>query len=269
MIAGLLIAMQVTATPVVAGTAETVRRLPAAEARQGVAAGPRDLYAIANFRIARYDKKTGQERATWEGDPVRFPHINSCAVIGRDLVCAASNYPAVPQAGSVEIFDPKTLAHQRSVSLGQQIGSLTWVDRHHGAWWAMFANYDLKGAEPGRDHRHTLLVRFDDAWRRTESWALPASILERIAPMSISGGGWGPDGRLYLTGHDRPELYAVTLPKGGATLDHVATYTIEAQGQAIDWDESAPGMLYGIMRKGGTMIEMRLPEAQLAGGLGH
>jgi hypothetical protein len=258
----LLLAAATAAAPAMGGKAETLRRLPAAEAKQGVAAGPRDLYAIANYRIARYDKKTGVRRAAWAGDPVRYPHINSCGLIARDLVCAASNFPAVPQASSVEFFDPVTLAPRRSVSLGQGIGSLTWVDWHDGAWWAMFANYDGKGGEPPRDHRHTLLVRFDSEWRRTESWALPASILDRIAPMSISGGGWGPDGRIYLTGHDLPEMYAVTLPKGGATLDHVGTYAIEAEGQAIDWDESAPGMFYGISRKGGEMIEMRGPFAR-------
>ncbi|SFR89390.1 hypothetical protein [Sphingomonas jatrophae] len=262
MMLALVIALQAAAAPAFDGVAQTLRRLPAAEARQGVAAGRRDLYAIANYRIARYDKRTGAKLASWEGDPKRFPHINSCAVIKQDLVCAASNYPAVPQASSIEYFDPRTLAHRRSVSLGQEIGSLTWVDRHDGAWWAMFANYDAKGGEPMRDHRYTLLVRFDDAWRRTESWALPGSILERIAPMSISGGGWGPDGRLYLTGHDKPELYAVTLPKGGATLDHVATYAVAAEGQAIDWDERAPGTLYGIARRGGEMIEMRVPVAR-------
>lgn len=251
----------VAATATLGGSAETVRRLPAVEARQGVAAGPRDLYAIANFRIARYDKTTGERRAVWEGEKARFPHLNSCAIIARDLVCALSNYPAVPQWSSVEFFDPVTLAHRRTVALGQGIGSLTWVDRHDGAWWAMFANYDVKGAEPGRDHRHTLLVRFDDAWRRTQSWALPPSVLDRIAPMSISGGGWGPDGRLYLTGHDRPEMYAMTLPAGGAVLDHVATIPIEAAGQAIDWDESQPGMLYGIDRAGGTILQMKVATA--------
>lgn len=123
----------------------------------------------------------------------------------------------------------------------------------------MFANYDAKGGEPGRDHRYTTLVRYEDAWRRTESWFLPATVLERIAPMSISGSGWGPDGRLYLTGHDRPELYALTMPRGGAVLDHVATIPIEAAGQAIDWDEAEPGMLYGIDRARGVILQMRVP----------
>jgi len=240
--------------------AETLRRLPAPEARQGVAVGPDDLYAIANYRIGRYDKRTGEREAEWEGAPERFPHINSCALIAGDLVCAASNYSAVPQWSSVEFFDPVTLAHRRTVALGEGIGSLTWVDRHDGAWWAMFANYSGRGGQPTRDHRYTTLVRFDDDWRRTESWLLPETVLRRIAPMSISGGGWGPDGRLYLTGHDLPELYAMQLPtEGGAVLDHLATFPIEAEGQAVDWDETQPGMLYGISRAGGVMLEMRVP----------
>lgn len=259
-------ALMLAAAMLAGDGAETVRRYPAPEARQGAAVGRADVYAVANYRIARYDKRTGERRAAWEGDKARFPHINSCAVIAADLVCASSSFPQVPQWSSVEFFDPVTLAHRRTVSLGEGIGSLTWVDRHAGAWWAMFANYDARGGEPGRDHRYTILVRFDDQWRRTESWLLPPSVLTRIAPMSISGGGWGPDGRLYLTGHDRPELYALALPRGGAVLDHLATIPIEAAGQAIDWDEAEPGTLYGIDRAGGQILAMRIPAAGRAMG---
>lgn len=238
--------------------AETIRRIPAAEARQGVAAGPNDIYAVANWTIARYDRKTGERRAIWEGEPARYPHINSCALIKAELVCAASNFPAVPHASSVEFFDPQTLAYKRSVSLGQGTGSLTWVDWRDGHWWAMFANYDGKGGEAPRDHRHTTLVKFDSEWRRVEGWALPRTILDRVAPMSISGGGFAPDGSLWLSGHDLPELYVAHIPRGGATLDHVATVAMEAEGQAIDWDESRPGILWGISRKGREMLEMRV-----------
>jgi len=55
--------------------------------------------------------------------------------------------------------------------------------------------------------------------------------------MSISGGGFRSDGSLWLSGHDPPELYVVRLPQGRATLDHIATVAMEAEGQAIDWDE--------------------------------
>lgn len=238
--------------------AATVRRY-ASTASQGVAVGPADLYAVSNWKLVRLDKRTGEVKAEWTGDKARFPHINSCAVIRRELVCASSNFPGVPQVSTVEIFDPVTLAHRRSIALGMGTGSVTWIDRHDGAWWAMFANYDGKGGEPPRDHRHTTLVKFDDQWRRLEAWALPASVLDRIAPMSISGGGWGPDGRLYLSGHDLPELYVMRLPDGGGVLDHLDTLGMEAEGQAVDWDETETGMLYGITRRTREILAMRVP----------
>ncbi len=241
-----------------AGQAETMRRYPG-PATQGVAVGPTDVYAVSNFTLTRFNKATGEKQAEWVGDRARFPHINSCAVIESELVCASSNFPATPQVSTIEVFDPVDLHHVRSVALGLGTGSATWVDRHDGAWWVMFANYDGRGGEAPRDHRHTTLVRFDDQWRRLEAWALPVSILERIAPMSISGGGWGPDGRLWLSGHDLPELYVVALPDGGGVLDHIQTIGMEAEGQAIDWDESAPGMLYGITRSTRELLAMRTP----------
>lgn len=246
------------ATPAPTRQAQTLRRY-ASTARQGVAVGPDDIYAVSNWELVRYDKKTGEKRAEWTGDKTRFPHINSCALIARDLVCASSNFPATPHVSTVELFDPRTLAHRRSISLGLGTGSVTWVDRHDGAWWAMFANYDGRGGEAPRDHRYTTLVRFDDQWRRTEAWALPPTVLARIAPMSISGGGWGPDGRLYLSGHDHTELYAMRLPAGGGVLDHLDTLAMQAEGQAIDWDESQPGMLYGITRRTREILAMRVP----------
>ena len=45
--------------------------------------------------------------------------------------------------------------------------------------------------------------------------------------MSISGGGWGPDGRLCLTGHDLPELYVVAIQMRGGVLDHIETLGTE------------------------------------------
>ena len=239
-----------------------VPRLQAAEATQGVAVDARHVYAVANSRIGKYDKATGRKVAEWVGDRARFPHLNSCSVIGRELVCANSNFPQVPQRSSVEFFDPATMTHLRTVSLGEQIGSLTWVERKDGAWWAAFANYDVSGAEPGRDHRYSAFVKFDDQWRRMESWTFPPAVLERFKPMSTSGGGFGPDGLLYITGHDHPELYVLRLPKGGSALDHVATIDVPTEGQAIAFDRSQPRVLFGISRPGREVVGMRLPPVE-------
>lgn len=257
---GLLLAGMLPMTASAAGATTLLERFASAEARQGAAVSEDSAYAVSNHAIVRYDKRTHRELARWEGDPVRYPHLNSCAVIADELVCASSNYPAVPQRSSVEFFDPATLQHLRTVALAQAAGSLTWVDRKDGAWWAVFAQYDGKGGQPPFDHRHTVLVRYDAQWRQTESWGFPPAMLERIAPMSVSGGGWGPDGRLYVTGHDRPELYRMALPtEGGAVLELLDIIPIMAEGQAIDWDESRPGVLYGIGRREREIIVMHVP----------
>jgi hypothetical protein len=241
---------------------DLVRRWQVPEATQGATADATHFYAIANSRIAKYDRATGKKLAEWSGEPARYPHINACSLQGKEMFCAASNYPAVPQASSIEVFDPARMVHLRTISLGEQIGSLTWVDRRDGAWWAGFANYDNRGGEPGRDHRYTALVKFDDQWRRMESWLFPKSVLDRMAPYSTSGGAWGADGRLYVTGHDRTEAYVLSLPKGGATLDHVATIEVAAEGQSIGFDRSAKGVLFGITRQSREVLEMRLPEVR-------
>jgi hypothetical protein len=239
--------------------AEVIRRYPAEEARQGVAADAQHLYAVNNSEIGKYDKATGAKVGAWSGDPARFPHINACVVVKAELVCAASNYPQVPMTSSVEVFDPRRMVHLRTIPLGQQSGSLTWVDWRDGAWWATFANYDGRGGEPGRGHAYTRFVRFDDQWRATGGWSFPASVTARFAPMSSSGGGWGRDGRLYVTGHDHAELYVLGLPKGGATLDHLATIPAAIEGQAIAFDPKSPGVLYGISRARREIVALKLP----------
>ena len=158
---------------------------------------------------------------------------------------------------SVEMFDLASLTHTGSVSLGPGTGSLTWVERRDGFWWATFANYDARGGDVGRDHRSTVLVKFDDQWRRLEAWLFPDSVLSRFAPYSSSGGVWGEDGRLYVTGHDEQELYVLALPDAGGRLIHLATIPMAARGQAVAW--GGDRTLWGIDRSTLEMIEMRLP----------
>jgi hypothetical protein len=234
-------------------------RFKADEARQGVAVSERYLYAIDNSRIGAYDRRTGRRAFGWTGDPALFPHLNSCSLHGAELVCASSNYPAVPMSSSIERFDAATLRHVGSHSLGPGTGSLTWIDRHEGSWWAGFANYDGRGGEPGRGHQYTTIVRMDDAFRRTGAWLFPASVLELFKPYSNSGGVWGDDGRLYLTGHDRAEVYALRLPEAGSVLVHEATIGIGTAGQAIAWDRHAPRTLWSINRATREVVATRLP----------
>lgn len=241
-------------------TATEVRRLPTTDAKQGVASGPAGLYAIDNRAIARLDAKTGKQIARWDGDEAHFKHLNSCIVKGAELVCAGSNYPDVPMESRVEIFDAATMVHKATKAIGLAYGSLTWADWHDGSWWLGFANYDGRGGVAGRDHRFTMLVRTTKDFREIAHWRFPDAVLERFSPRSASGGTWGSDGLLYVTGHDRPELYALRVPAKGDTLELVATIAIPTDGQAIGWDAKDKRLLWSIERKAREIVASRIPE---------
>jgi hypothetical protein len=236
-----------------------IQRWPAPEARQGVAVDADHFYAVVNSRIGKYRKADGVKVAEWVGDRIGIRHLNSCVIDARELVCANSNYPQTPMASSVEVFDAGTLQHLRSVPLGVRDGSLTWVERHQGRWWAMFANYDPPRSHLGRTHRDTKLVLFNDEWAEVGGYALPDSVLEKLAPHSVSGGGFGADGLLYLTGHDAAEIYVMRIPRQGPVLEHIATIAAPLEGQAWAWDRNTDRTIYAIQRRTGAVVVLRMP----------
>jgi hypothetical protein len=134
--------------------------------------------------------------------------------------------------------------------LGFCDGSLTWIDRQGDSWWATFAHYTVKVNDDSwaRDARWTSLIKLDPEWRTVAGWAFPAAVVDRFEPHSCSGGGWGPDGKLNCTGHDRRELYRMELPRAGSTLRLLQTIPLGIAGQGIAWDRSRRGILYGIDR---------------------
>ncbi|MEZ5711172.1 MAG: hypothetical protein R3E11_00785 [Sphingobium sp.] len=234
--------------------APVVKRFTADEARQGVASDGAYFYAIDNSRIGKYRIDTGEKVAEWQGDAEAFPHINSCTVIGTELACATSNYPAVPQTSLVEFFSLSPLQHLRSVALADMPGSLTAMDRHDGHWWGVFANYDTKGSPAGKDHRDTYLVKLDDAFQPLKAWTFPEDVLARFAPSSCSGMAWTDAGALLASGHDKPEVYVLSLPEAGTVLRHAATIPVISNGQAIDVDPVEADLLWSIDRATKTVI---------------
>jgi len=230
---------------------QLISNSPAVEARQGVAVDATHFYAIDSRAIGKYDKRTGSSVANWQAPKDSgVIHLDGGIVVDGKLYCAHSNYPALPMRSSVEIWETDTLKHVGTHDFGVRWGSLTWLDRRDGFWWATFANYDqiINGKRYG-GKENTLLVKLDDNWQELKTWAYPASLLARFGEMSNSGGSWGPDGRLYLTGHDAPEVYAVKLPENGGVLDFLETLPAPIAGQGIAWDRSTPGILYGIVRE--------------------
>jgi hypothetical protein len=159
---------------------------------------------------------------------------------------------------SIEVWDASTMEHVASHSFGIFGGSATWVDRHDEAWWVAFANYEGRGGQPGRGPAWTNVVRFDDEWRVAGGYVFPPDVVARFADRSNSGGAWGPDGRLYITGHDEPEIYVLELPQAGSVFELVETIPVTAEGQGIAWDPADPSTLYTILRSTSQVVVSRL-----------
>jgi len=251
----LLIATVLGCTTAQAAPPIVLRELPTAQAVQGAADDLDAIYAIEDHSIARFDRKSGRRLALWEGDPSIYIHINACERVDHRLACAMSNYPGVPMSSSLEWFDATSLRHLGTHSFGPGWGSLTWIDWQRGSWWACFANYDGSGGSPPADHRATVLVRLDTRFIPQESWLFPEDVLNAFGRDSASGGRWGRDGLLYVTGHDRPELYVLSLPVAGGRLRHVSTRVIAFHGQAFDWDVINQRAIWGIDRQRHMLIE--------------
>lgn len=240
----------------VAQTVKEIKKFRVTEAKQAVAVDERFFYVINNSTVTKFSKNDGKQVAAWDGSKEGIKHLNSGVVIKGKLYCANSNYPEIPMASSVEIFDVNTMQHIGNHSFGiAEHGSLTWIDQKDGYWWIGFAHYAGKEASEGRDVRWTSLVKYDMDWRATESWVFPKNIVALFTPKSNSGGAWGKDGLLYCTGHDAAELYVLRLPKSGYTLEHVNTLPAPIQGQGIAIDHSVKDklLLYGLNRSENTI----------------
>lgn len=231
---------------------EPAREFAAPEARQAVAVDDRHFYVIGNHEIGKYDKRTGERVASWQG-PADGPitHLNSGVVVDGRLYCAHSNYPHIPMTSSIEVFDTGDLSHVATRSLGIVGSSLTWIDRHDESWWLGFGMYTGEKAEPGKDPRWTTVTQYDDDWRRLQAWVFPPEIVEKLRPKTNSGASWGPDGLLYCTGHDDFEVHAMRLPAAGSTLEWVRTLPVAHFGQGIAFDRTADDgwSLWGIVKK--------------------
>ena len=237
-------------------------------ARQGIAVDSTHFFAINNTRIAQHDKVTGKALRQWDGGPDdgrgRLVHLDSGMVKDGLLYAAHSNYPGFPMTSSVEIWDAATLAHVGSHSFGVLLGSLTWLDYHADSWWGTFANYDR--VQPGTSAPYgstaaTTLVRMDDDFVIQESWLFPPALHARFTPMSNSGGSWGEDGYLYITGHDHPEVYVVQLPEQGSEVEWLATVHVPwIEGQGIAWDRSTgERVMWGLLKKDSQAFRFTMP----------
>ena len=248
--------------------AKIVEQFDAFDAFQAVAVDEHFFYAINNRQITQHDKADGLALQRWGDEKVvsnSLTHLDSGIVLAGKLYSAHSNYPGWPMTSSVEVWDVSSMTRIDTHSFGVMLGSFTWLDRYAESWWGTFANYDRvqRGMTiPYGETSNTVMVQFDDDFQVLHSWTLPAEILRRMSPMSNSGGSWGPDGLLYLSGHDDPEVYVMALPEDGSELDWLATIRIPGlNGQGIAWDRSDDGRyLWAILRSTRQVLKIEMPK---------
>jgi hypothetical protein len=243
--------------------ARLLRTYDAFDANQGVGVDRAHFYAVDNTSITKHSRETGAPLLQFAGaDGGPLIHMDSGAVHRGRLYAAHSNYSESPMESSVEVFDARTLEHVDSHSFGIDRGSLTWIDHHDGHWWAAFANYDrvIDGAVYG-DTDNTQVVKMDEDFEVIAGYTIPTAILDRFRPMSNSGGSWGPDGRLWITGHDLGEAYVMEPPRAGSELRWVATVRLPGvEGQGIAWDLSGRRpTLWAITRSTKQAVQLEVP----------
>jgi hypothetical protein len=238
-------------------TSEMIDSFVAPEVNQAIGVDAEHLYAIDNTTIAKYTKDTHElvEMADFIEDGAI--HFDSAVVIDGKIYIAHSNYPVWPMTSSLEVFDAATLDHLESHSFGIQIGSFTWLDQApDGTWWGGFANYNRvfdKSPMAYGNKYNTQVVQFTPDWQVAQAYVIPDVVVEKFEDMSNSGGSWGPDGNLYLSGHDPAEAYVMQVPAIGSTLKWIGTVPLAIAGQGIAWDRSQPDVIYGFVRDTNTI----------------
>lgn len=243
-----------------------INRFHAPEARQGVAADAEYLYVISNHDLGKYRKTTGERVRTWscsKGDPLI--HLNAGVVYEGRLYCAHSNFPGIPNTSSVEIWNPETLERIESISFGRTDGSLTWIDRRKDRWIACFVYYGDRYGVPGKGQEWTRLAEYDDDWRPTgRGWIFPPDALIHLGSrgFSVSGGAIGPDGYLFITGHDEKELLVLAFPDGGSQLKWLATVPMSGEGQSFAWDPIQAGVIHVIVKRDRLVVTGRIEQTE-------
>lgn len=230
-------------------------RFSAPNATQAVAVDSLYFYAISNSKIVKHRKSDGS--VVFE-KTYPFKHLNGGIIIDDKLYCANSNFPEVPMASSLEIFDPETLNHIDSHSFGIFAGSFTWIDRWDGDWYLMFVHYENYAQERDKGVAYSTLIRMDGEFRQKGGWILPDTLVERLRPESISGGSFTEDGQLYLSPHHHEEVYVCRIPKGGYEIELLKTIPVPFQGQGLAWDRYQPGILWGMRRDTREVISIKI-----------
>ncbi len=198
---------------------QEINRYSVDHADQGVAVDYQYVYPISNQQVSKYDKLTGKKIDQWIGN---VEHLNGGIIKNNKLFLTENT------SNQIIILDPNTMKTFGKINISIN-GSLNWIDYYQNTWWGINAHYR-------KNLDQTRLINFDQNWKSVQEWKLPNTVLERLKPFSISGGAFGPQGYLYLTGHDKKEIYVLGVPTEGNELQLIKILETTFPGQGISWD---------------------------------
>ena len=211
---------------------------------QGVIVDKNFYYLVYSKGILKFNIKTNQFNKSTKYNK-NLKHLNG-GIIYNNMLYLTNN----PKNGknSLEIFD-KELNYITSIKLDKLKGSLTWIDFYKGYFFGLLAYYK-------DEVKKTRIVKFDNQFNIIKQWKIPKSILNRLYPNSISGGQFNKtSGILFLTGHDKKEIYLMNLNNN---LKYIKTLKTSIAGQGISFDKNNDKYLWGIDRKNNKIIKSHI-----------
>lgn len=211
------------------------RLIASPHATQAAAADGRNVYAISNTTVARYDRCTGRLVASATTPSTR--HLNSGFLHEGKVWCAHSNYPAQPHESDIRVYDPGNNTLSVHHEFQSPPGSLVWCVVRDGAWWCCFAHY-------GADNATTMLIEYEPGGfhRERRRFTFPPKVVADWDGMSASGGIWDGD-TLLVSHHHFRVLYRLRLPAAGDVLELVEAVHCPFPGQGIAADRTSGGLV--------------------------
>lgn len=231
------------------------------DARKGVVADTEYFFAINTTSISKYDIRTGihLKSINFEDHP-RIRNLTGGVIVNNRLYVANAPETDKHRQNTIEVFT-KDLVYLYNINVTGNTGSLTWIDYYDGKWWGCFAHFNDQV-------RYTAMVEFYHPnpnleiiphqkdlvnWHVKDRWFFPHKVSECFKPYSCMGGSFGPDGKLYVTGNNKNELYVLNFNQYSPimALDH--TKNVDIEGKGICWDRER-GLLYGTGRNESVFI---------------
>ena len=82
---------------------------------------------------------------------------------------------------------------------------------------------------------NTQSIQSNDYWTVAKAWIYPEALWGSFSTMSTSDDSFGPDGWIYITGHDTAGIHALKIPSVSKCNDLAIEYLKLQAGDILIW----------------------------------